>query len=130
MLTQDDYKLYTGESTSFSDEDWSKLVSMSVARLAGLLCLEGLPTDSKDNLPNDLAMVLANFIYLVLAHRGADSRVISKSVRNFSISYGNSSVSGAFAKLRNNYGDILDKYSNCGSGIDVEHNTRTCCGRL
>lgn len=130
MLTQDDYKLYTGESTSFSDEDWSKLVSMSAVRLAGLLCLEELPTDSEGNLPNDLAMVLANFIYLVLAHRGADSRVVSKSVRNFSISYGNSSVSGAFAKLRNNYGDILDKYSNCGSGIGVEYNTRTCCGRL
>lgn len=130
MLTQDDYKLYTGETISFSDEDWTKLVSMSALRLAGLLCLEELPTDSKGVLPADLGMVLANFIYLVLSHRGADSRVVSKSVRNFSISYGNSNVSSAFAKLRDNYGDILDKYSNCGSGLGIEHNTRTCCGRF
>lgn len=130
MLTQDDYKLYTGETTSFSDEDWQKLVNMSDIRLAGLLCLEELPTDSKGNLPNDIALVLANFIYLILSHRGADSRVTSKSVRNFSISFGSSSVSSAFAKLRDNYGDIIDKYSDCGSGFSIEHNTRTCCGRF
>lgn len=130
MLTQDDYKLYTGETISFSDEDWTKLVSMSKVRLAGLLCLEKLPTDSEGNLPSDLGLVLANFIYLTLSHRGADSRVASKSVRNFSISFGSSSVSSAFAKLRDNYGDILDKYSNCGSSLDIEHNTRTCCERF
>ncbi len=130
MLTQDDYKLYTGETSNFSDEDWSKMVSMSAVRLAGLLCLEELPTDSEGVLPEDLALVLANFIYLVISHRGADSRVVSKSVRNFSINYGNSNVSSAFAKLRDNYGDILDKYSNCGLGLDIEHNTRTCCGRF
>lgn len=130
MLTQDDYKFYTGETISFSDEDWTKLVSMSAVRLAGLLCLEELPTNSEGALPADLSMVLANFIYLVLSHRGADSRVTTKRVRNFSISYGDSNVSSAFAKLRDNYGDILDKYSNCGSGLGIEHNTRTCCGRF
>lgn len=130
MLTQDDYRLYTGETISFSDEDWTKLVSMSAVRLAGLLCLEELPTDSEDALPSDLGMVLANFIYLVLSHRGADSRVTTKRVRNFSISYGDSNVSSAFAKLEDNYGDILEKYSNCGLGLDIEHSTRTCCGRF
>lgn len=130
MLSQDDYKFYTGETSTFNAEDWSKMASLSAVRLAGLLCLEELPTDKDGNLPADLSLVLANFVYLVLSHRGTDSRITSKSVRNFSISYGNSSVSGAFARLRENYGDILDKYSNCGSGLGIEHNTRTCCGRL
>lgn len=130
MLTQDDYKIYTGESINFSDEDWSKLVSMSAVRLSGLLCLEELPINDQGELPSDFALLFANFIYLMLSHRGADSRVVSKSVRNFSISFGNSSVSGAFAKLRENYADIIDKYSACGSGFNIEQNTRTCCGRL
>lgn len=130
MLTQDDYKLYTGETSNFSEDDWSKMVSMSAVRLAGMLCLEELPTDDSGNLPSDLAMVLANFIYLVLSHRGSDSRVTSKKVRNFSINYGSDGITGAFAKLGENYGDILDKYSNCGSTLSVERNTRCCCGRL
>ena len=125
MLTQDDYNLYTNTATTFSDEDWEKLVSMSAVRLAGLLCLEELPTD-----PDGLAMVLANFICLILDRRGNDSRISSKRVRNFTINYDNGSVSGAFSKLTENYGDILDKYSNCGSTLSVEQSTRLCCGRF
>lgn len=130
MLTQDDYKLYTGETTNFSNEDWLKLTSLSSQRLLSLLCLEELPKDSKGNTPDDFQLVWANFIYLMLAHRGQDSRVTHKSVRNFSISYGSSSVSGAFAKLTDNYGDILEQYSNCKSSFSIEHNTRICCERL
>ncbi len=130
MLTQDDYNLYTNTATTFSDEDWEKLVSMSAVRLAGLLCLEELPTDADGNLPDGLAMVLANFICLILDRRGNDSRISSKRVRNFTINYDNGSVSGAFSKLTENYGDILDKYSNCGSTLSVEQSTRLCCGRF
>lgn len=130
MLTQDDYKLYTSTATDFSDEDWRKLVSMSAVRLAGLLCLEELPTGEDGNLPDDLAMVLANFICIVLDKRGNSSRISSKRVRNYSINYSNTNVAGAFSKLSDNYGDILDKYSNCGSTLSVEKSTRFCCGRF
>lgn len=124
MLTQDDYRLYTAETSSYSDEDWSKMVSMSAVRLAGMLCLEELPTDEEGNLPDDLAMLLANFIYLVLSHRGKDSKVTSKRVRNFTINYSNSNSTGAFSKLQEDYGDIIGKYSQCGNGFVVEKTQR------
>ncbi len=130
MITQDDYKLYTGETSTLSNEGWSKMSNMAAARLALALCLETLPTDADGNLPEDLAMVLANFIYLMLDHRGSDATITSKRVRNFSINYASSSASGAFSKLEENYGDILGKYSNCGSTIDIEQNTRTGCERF
>lgn len=127
MLTQDDYKLYTGESTSFSDEDWTKLVSMSAARLAGQLCLEELPTDAEGNLPEDLKLILANFVCLMLADRGRNLQVSSKRVRNFTINYSNNGITNAFAKLEQEYGDILGKYSNCTT-IAFERNYPRCGG--
>lgn len=127
MLSQDDYKLYTGETSNFPDEDWSKIVSISAVRLAGLLCLDELPTDDDGNLAADLAMLLANFICLMVAHRGRDESVTSKRVRNFTINYGNN-VTSAFSKLNENYGDIVDKYSACGIGFRVEQSTGGCCG--
>lgn len=130
MLTQDDYKLYTGTAANLSDEDWAKFSTMSAKRLAGLLCLDQLPTDNNGNLPEDLALVLANFIYAMLDVRGDDSKVTSKRVRNFTINYADNGASGAFSKLIENYGDIIDKYSNCGSTMSVEKNTRLCCGRF
>lgn len=127
MLTQDEYKLYTGEISNLSDEDWSKIVSLSAVRLAGLLCLEELPTNADGDLPSDLAMLLANFICIMLAHRGRDEAVSSKRVRNFTINYGNNATN-AFAKLQENYMDIIEKYSNCGTGVYVERNARHYCG--
>lgn len=130
MLTQDDYKLYTGETSNFSEENWSKIVNLAIVRLGLQLCLEEVPLDNEGNLPSDLAMLLANFIYLMLSHRGSDSRVESKSVRNFTIKFGTSGVTGAFAKLSENYADIIEKYSQCGSTMSVERNTEVCCGRF
>lgn len=167
MLTQDDYKLYTGESVHYSDEDWQKLVSMAAARLAGFLCLDSLVPAQENaltaeeydalelmaqlydalkltasdydkygkdilmgnqqvSLPPDLAMLLANFICLMLASRGRNTPVTSKRVRNFTINYGNDAAN-AFAKLQVNYGDIIEKYSQCGTGVCVECSARRCC---
>lgn len=129
MLTQDEYKLYTSEASNLSSDDWEKIVSLSAVRLAGLLCLEELPTDADGDLPSDLAMLLANFICIMLAHRGRDEAVSSKRVRNFTINYGDNATN-AFAKLKDNYADIIDRYSNCGIGVYVERSTRHCCGRF
>lgn len=130
MLTQDDYRLYTGETSNLSGENWSKIVNLAADRLALQLCLEELPLDDEGKLPSDLAMLLANFIYLMLSHRGSDSRIESKSVRNFTIKFGTSGVTGAFAKLSENYPDIIKKYSQCGSSMSIERNTEICCGRF
>lgn len=127
MLTQDDYKLYTGETSNLSKEDWSKIVDLSSSRLAALLCLDALPTDEDGNSPEELNMVLANFICLMLADRGRNLQVSSKRVRNFTINYSNNGVTNAFAKLTQEYGDILGKYSNC-KGYAFERRYPRCNG--
>lgn len=166
MLSQDDYKLYTGVSSGYSDEQWQKLVDLAASRLARLLCLDKLADDCEPlsaeeyddlklvaeiydakeltaeqydrcgktllvgggtaTIPNDLAMLLANFLCMMLAHRGTDNSVTSKKTRNFSISFG-SDAAGTFAKLEQNYGDIVEKYSRCGLGFCVESSAKRCC---
>lgn len=125
MLTQDEYKLYADQTVNLSDEDWQKVVGLAALRLAGLLCLEALP----DPVPEDLKLLLANFLGLMLAGRGDKTPVTLKKVRNFTINYGSDTAS-AFAKLRDKYGDIIGKYSACGKGFAVEKSTRCCCGRF
>lgn len=131
MLTQDEYKLWTGETVNYSDSDWQKIVIGAVLRLERFLCLEELPTDENGNLPEDFANLLANFIALSKDSQGAGSKVTSKRVRNFSINYSNDGDNlGIFARLEKNYGDIIAKYSACTSGLCVEKTARGCCGRF
>ncbi len=125
MLTQDDYKLYTGEAVNFSKEDWTKLVSMSAVRLAGFLCLEELPMVDGE-LPADLTLLLSNFLCLMLASRGRNLQVSSKKVRNFTINYDNDGATNAFSKLEEQYGDIIAKYSACSVGFAVESDAPRC----
>lgn len=127
MLTQDDYKLYTGESVNYADADWQKLVNMAAARLASFLCLEELPDNNVGKLPDNLAMLLANFLCLVLMNRGRNIPVTSKRVRNFTINYGSDGVTNAFAKLQENYSDIIAKYSACGKDYAIECDAPRCC---
>lgn len=123
-LTQDDYKLWTGETNTLSQSDWAKVVGVASSRLASLLCLEALP----DPLPDDLSMLLANFICAVLRWQGTpDSSVSSKSVRNFTISFKSDSAVNAFAQVANNYSDIIGKYSACGTDFEVERTRRCAC---
>lgn len=80
-MTQDDYKLYTGETVSYTSTDWQTLVLIAESRLASLLCLSEFP--ELDSTNTDLAMLLANFISASLKHMGSDDTIESKSVRNF-----------------------------------------------
>lgn len=125
-MTKDDYKLWTGETVDYSNEDWQRIVNVAKTRLASLLCLDGWPTDVAD----DLEMLLANFICAVLRFQGTpEASVSSKSVRNFTISFNSDSAVNAFAQLGNNYSDVIEKYSQCGSGMKVEGSKEYCCGK-
>lgn len=77
-------------------------------------------------LPDDLEMLLANFICIMLGNLGDKAPIQSKHVRNFTITYANSATT-AFGKLRQLYGDIIEKYSNCNGGVCVERSARRCC---
>ena len=124
-MTQDQYTLYTGQTVNCSDEDWEILLGVAIKRLASFLCLETFPELGDDN--TDLAMLLANFLCATLKFQGAQDSIESKSVRNFTINF-KSSATNAFKQIYNQYEDIIDYYSQCGTEIKVERNCRHCCG--
>lgn len=125
MLTQDQYCLFTGQSVSYSDTEWTTLVNIASGRLASLLCLEEFPELGEDN--EDLAMLLANFISATLKFQGSPDKIESKQVRNFTINF-KSSAANAFEQIYDQYEDIVEKYSQCGTGVKVERNARCYCG--
>lgn len=126
MFTQEQYTLYTGQASSYDDEDWEVLVSVAEMRLASFLCLESFPELTDDNV--DLGLLLANFIAAVLKFQGDGDAVESKSVRNFTINFKTSSAANAFSQIASQYSDIIDKYSECDLGVKVERSKRCCCG--
>lgn len=128
-MTQEDYKLWTGEDASaYTTDQWSRIVASASARLASFLCLESLPADEDGTLPNDLQQLLTNYIAAVKEHQGVSSAVESKHVRNFTINFAKTTAANAFAQIAAQYGDIIEKYSECDLGISVEKNARYHCG--
>lgn len=129
-MTQDEYNLWTGEDASrYTDEQWTKILTVAGLRLASFLCLSELPTDADGNLPADIEQLLANFIAEVIVHQGTTGEVESKHVRNFTIEFASTTAANAFAKISQQYGDIIERYSNCNLGFAVEGSARYCCGR-
>ena len=126
MMEQDVFTLLTKIPVNYSDEDWSILVNIAGMRLASFLCLEELPEFTSDNA--DLEMLFANFIAAMLKFQGSSDTIESKRVRNFTINF-KSSATNAFEQIGDQYGDIIEKYSNCDLGIDVERSARKCCQR-
>lgn len=127
MLTQDDYKLWTGSAASYTDAEWQKIWNAASARLARFLCLDSLPT----TLPDDLAEMAANFIAATINRQEGNGSVERKSVRNFTVEFRQPTAADAFAAIAEQFGDVIETYSNCGIGINVEHSARHCCdGRL
>lgn len=128
MLTQEQYKLFTGQTVSFSSTDWKTIVTVAQLRLASFLCLDTFPTLGDNNI--DLAELLANFMANVFKYQGGNDMIDQKSVRNFTIHFKTSSASDAFSQISSQYGDTIDKYSQCGLGVRVERQKGTCCGRF
>lgn len=125
-MTQDDYKLWTGETVTFDDENWERILAVASSRLASFLCLEALPNP----LPDDLAELLANFICAVQKFQGNFDTIESKSVRNFTIHFRSDSAVNAYAQIARQFDDVIGKYSNCDTDFKVERSSRCCCGRF
>lgn len=123
-MTQDEYKLFTGQTVNYDDTDWGIIVDVAELRLASYLCLEEFPELDETN--QDLAMLLANFIAAVFKFQGDSGTIESKSVRNFTINF-RSSATNAFEQIYKQYEDIIEKYSNCELGVTVERTHRSCC---
>lgn len=125
-MTQEDYKLWTGEDANYQDSDWARIVNTAMDRLASFLCLDNFPS-CPGEMPDQLQMLLAEFVCAVLHFQGnPDAQVSSKSVRNFTISFKNTDAANAFAQVAANYGDIIERFSNCGEGLDVEESYGFC----
>lgn len=124
-MTQDEYKVLTGETISYSQNDWELLENIAKLRLASLLCLETFPVLDETN--QDLALLLANFISATLKYQGTSDAIESKRVRNFTINFKNSATN-AFEQIYSQYRDIIEKYSGCDLAVKVERNAWHCCG--
>lgn len=126
-MTQDDYKLWTGQDARYTEAEWQKIWTAASARLARFLCLDELP----ETLPADLEEMAANFIAATINRQEGTGSVERKSVRNFTVEFRQPTAADAFAAIAQQYGDVIEKYSDCGLGINVEHSARHCCdGRL
>lgn len=126
-MTQDEYKLWTGSTASYTDAEWQKIQTAASMRLARFLCLDALPT----TMPDDLAEMLAFFISAALNHRTDSGDVERKTVRNFTVEFRQSTAADAFAAIYGQFEDVIEAYSNCGPHITVERTKRHCCdGRL
>lgn len=123
-MTQDEYKLFTGQTVNYTDDDWGIIVDVAESRLASFLCLEEFPELDENNY--DLAELLANFIAAVFKFQGDSGTIESKSVRNFTINF-RSSATNAFEQIYKQYEDIIEKYTNCELGVHVERTHRCCC---
>lgn len=125
IISIQNYVLWTGESLpQYSEAQWLKLTNAAATRLMSFLCIKELPED----LPDELEELLANFIASVLARSGSKGEVESKIVRNFHINFRSKNATNAFAEIGQEYGDIIEKYSQCGSSISVEKSARYHCG--
>lgn len=117
-MTLENYNFWTNNKykLNFSQDEFDKIVNVAKTRLASFLCLSDLGNDLAD----DLEMVLAQFIALIMIDNSDNGEHIeSKRVRNFSITFTNNTAN-IFAKLAKNYGDILNRYSECGFSFKVE----------
>lgn len=128
-MTQEDYKLWTGEDASaYTTDEWTRIVAIASARLASFLCLDTLPTDDDGDILDDIQILLANFIAAVLEHQGTTGAVASKHVRNFTINFASTTAANAFAQIVAQYGDLIEQYTDCDLGIDVEKSAHYFCG--
>ena len=126
ILTQEQYTLFTGQNSNCSDENWEILVDIAELRLVSFLCRESSP-ETDDGQNQDYLMLLANFICASLKFQGNPDTIESKSVRNFTINF-KSSATNAFEQIFSQYEDIIEKYSQCGTEVNVERSSRHCCG--
>lgn len=126
-MTTDDYQLWTGETVNYSTEDWARIVQLAAGRVASFLCLDALPVGTDGKYPDDLQELLANFISAVIKRQGDHAEVTTKRVRNFTITFGGTNAANAFAKVAQNYPDLIDKYSECATGVCVEKSSKECC---
>lgn len=125
-MTTREFKIFTGaDAGALTAGEWSRIETIASTRLASFLCLpNGLPQP----VPDDLKMVLANFICASIKTQAGTEAVESKHVRNFTINF-KTATTNAFAEIAQNYGDIIEQYSNCEMGFAVERKAHYCCGR-
>lgn len=122
-MTQDDFKFLTGMTTNYTATQWATIVAAAATRLASFLCLDALP----ETMPADLEEAFANFIAAVITNHGANGEVESKHVRNFTVNFRASTAANAFARIAQQYGDVIERYSDCSLGVDVCERAPRCC---
>lgn len=101
--------LTTAEADSF--EVWE---SVAESQLADLLCVASLDELGYEELPSDLALVLARMTVAIGTENEIPLGVSSKKVEDFQINYDTATRNDFFVSLAKVNSATLAKYSKCG----------------
>lgn len=119
ILSTEEVEELLGRSlTSVETKYFADYLSLAQIRLEDIICisLDGLMSElNVDELPIDLALVLARFFGILGKENGQDYGVSSKKVEDFSVSF--NSDQDIFGELIQANATTLAKYSHCGSQI-------------
>lgn len=124
-ITKEVIQLLTGyQIAGMSDDDFDTLAQIALARLQGMLCN---PELSLDNLPAELAPVLADLFVWTATNNPQGEGIQSETAENYSYTRSSEDEANYLVRLRNKYGDILNGEQNkCeakdGKLLNARHN--------
>ena len=125
QVTRDVIKLLTGyDASALTEADFTTLAGIALSRLQGMLCS---PELTLDNLPAELAPVLADLFVWTATNNPQSDGIQSETAENYSYSKSSDAEANYLVRLRAKYADILNGTANkCqykdGDIVSGQHN--------
>lgn len=110
QITKDAIKLLTSyDASNLSEADFTTLANIALSRLQGMLCS---PELTLDNLPAELAPVLADLFVWTATNNPQSEGIQSEEAENYSYTKSSDAEANCLVRLRAKYADILNGASN------------------
>lgn len=108
-----------GVPASVTDAQFVVLSHACETRLLAMLCMTAPPDPQTDDY-DSWQSLLANWIKAVYAvNKSGITRTVSKSMRNFSVSYGDNGEV-ALKSFYSNFQDLIGLFSQCSTGVEFQ----------
>lgn len=110
QITKDAIRLLTSyDASNLSEADFATLANIALSRLQGMLCSPDL---TLENLPAELAPVLADLFVWTATNNPQSEGVQSETAENYSYSKSSDAEANYLVRLRAKYADILNGTAN------------------
>ena len=110
QITKDAIKLLTSyDASNLSEADFTTLANIALSRLQGMLCS---PELTLDDLPAELAPVLADLFVWTATNNPQSDGIESETAENYSYSKSSDAEANYLVRLRVKYADILNGANN------------------